>query len=381
MTEDRKLEYFKSRDKDIESIICTTANSVSYIFIDDKWQKEDIEGALTIVKRKTYPEIRIIIMNKLAANSLTIDISPGKFEFEIKNGYLMIRDNKAVRCIWIPDVDNSSEQKNKVIESLQLYQKKQQQQQQQQPISTTTTTTTTTNENNNNIDINNPNFSLTKDEFQNILIKLINDDRFITLLHTEYVKSRNTNKTNKLGTTITTLSQPPSAQVINNQQPYNNSNIGYNMHMIQQQQQHQLNANISSSLPTTTNTMQIPLQTAPPMYPGMISSPPPPIQQQQQQQPTMHIPQQQQQQQQHLHQSPPPPPQQYMINQPYPQGIPTQTITYSYNIPTQPPPPPPPQQQQQQQQPSQYIPQHIQQQPYITMYPPPPQPPPIHPPQ
>ena len=95
-------------DKSIIEIVFEIQHSVYYEFSETKgtWNKSEIEGPLTLVKRSQEPHYSLIIMNKHHLNNFCQHVSSDTlFEKKIPQ-LLCIRDkNKNVHGIWSANAD------------------------------------------------------------------------------------------------------------------------------------------------------------------------------------------------------------------------------------------------------------------------------------
>ncbi len=102
------LRALQRVDKGIIQILAHTSHVAAYAFDLDRmrWRSMDVEGTMYIVKRSDKdPEYMLVILNRNNPDDMGKDIT-ANLEFEVNEGYLMVRpngDNAAIDAFWFHD--------------------------------------------------------------------------------------------------------------------------------------------------------------------------------------------------------------------------------------------------------------------------------------
>jgi len=105
------LRVLQRLDSSIIDISGYASHVVLYEFIEDSqaWQKRNMEGSLFIAKRSDFPTFKLIVMNRNAKENMYVPLTPS-FQMQVRSPYLIFRvdkdnSNKAqqIRGIWFHD--------------------------------------------------------------------------------------------------------------------------------------------------------------------------------------------------------------------------------------------------------------------------------------
>lgn len=209
------LRVLQRMDATIVDIEGSATHCVLYEFneISQSWEKKDVEGSLFVAKRSAG--FKLVIMNRNSRKNLDVSIT-STFQMQVRDPYLIFRDTapatanankKRIRGIWFHDGNerqNISTLLQRIVKSL----------------SSQTTTTEQTLPNNNNssqynkksmdtptaaaallspLTLDQPTTSptptanpgsvlLDKKSLQLSLMSLLQDERFLDLIHAQYLK-------------------------------------------------------------------------------------------------------------------------------------------------------------------------------------------------
>lgn len=115
------LRVLQRQDKNVEDILGTATHVVLYEFVAPSWQKLDVEGSLFLVKRQCMPRFRLLVLNRNSTDNYQVDIT-STFQVQEKDPYLMFRKpDGSIQGIWF---HNGSERQQmatllqKVVKSL-----------------------------------------------------------------------------------------------------------------------------------------------------------------------------------------------------------------------------------------------------------------------
>ena len=102
------LKALQRVDKGIAQILGHASHAAAYAFDLDRmrWRSMDVEGTMYIVRRSDKdPEYMLVILNRNNPDDLGKDVTTA-LEFEVNEGYLMVRpngDNAAIDAFWFHD--------------------------------------------------------------------------------------------------------------------------------------------------------------------------------------------------------------------------------------------------------------------------------------
>ena len=205
------LRVLQRQDKSIEDILVSATHVVLYQFSTAGWQKLDVEGSLFLVKRREMmPRFRLLVLNRNSTNNYQVDITES-FQMQNKDPYLIFRKpDNTIQGMWFhngPEREQVAALLQKVVKSLQvdpdtaatealmmsvitLGEKNGKQQQPPTPPvhrpSPQTTPPRTTTSQSTPPQQNHP--VLDKKSLQLALLSLLQDDRFLDLIHAQYLK-------------------------------------------------------------------------------------------------------------------------------------------------------------------------------------------------
>eukprot|EP01084_Bolivina_argentea_P224383 379446_1 len=90
VTRSANLQLLKEKDPSVKSIICQASYVTVYVFNADlkQWARKDVEGTLFFVRRSNSPEYQLIVLNRLNASNMIQPIT-GSMKFKLIELYLM----------------------------------------------------------------------------------------------------------------------------------------------------------------------------------------------------------------------------------------------------------------------------------------------------
>jgi len=205
----------------LDPMILDIAGSATHVVLyefgtaSQTWEKTGVEGSLFVAKRSEAPRFKLVVLNRSSKDNLEVAVT-GKFQMQVQDPYLIFQEVKSgtpkVHGIFFHDGaerEAVASLLKRVVASLgqieeleqqqqqQRQQQPQQQQQQQQPGSSATTVATTgmqhlsvsdSNASANDTAAPRQNLVLDKKSLQLSLLSLIQDDRFLDLIHAQYLK-------------------------------------------------------------------------------------------------------------------------------------------------------------------------------------------------
>ena len=195
------LRVLQRQDKLVEDILVSATHVVLYEF-SAGWQKLDVEGSLFLVKRREMPRFRLLVLNRNSTYNYQVDITDS-FQMQNKDPYLIFRKpDNSIQGMWF---HNGSEREQvaallqKVVQSLQVnpdavtetlmsvtlgekYGKQPPTPPVHRPSPQTTPPRTTTPQ------TAQQNPVLDKKSLQLALLSLLQDERFLDLIHAQYLK-------------------------------------------------------------------------------------------------------------------------------------------------------------------------------------------------
>jgi len=201
------LRVLQRLDSTIQDIICSATHVVLYEFSQSNqaWEKKNIEGSLFIVSSSSSSSssYKVIVLNRNSINNLEVRISDA-FQMQVKEPYLIFRDSTKsdIRGLWFHDDTERtfvSKCLNGVVQRLKNSNGNDdtttnEQEDVVSAMSSLCIGTTTDNHNDSKAKavINDPQeVILDKKNLQLTLMSLIQDERFLDLIHAQYVKVSN----------------------------------------------------------------------------------------------------------------------------------------------------------------------------------------------
>lgn len=201
------LRVLQRQDESVVDILGSATHVVLYEFETPSWQKLDVEGSLFLVKRRDMPRFRLLVLNRNSNDNYQVDIT-SSFQVQEKESYLMFRKpDGSIQGIWF---HNGSERQQvatllqKVVQSLAVdpdaaaaallspltirngNTSTQQQQQQQPPTPPVHRPSPSTPQHSALGGAESP--VLDKKSLQLALLSLLHDERFLDLIHAQYLK-------------------------------------------------------------------------------------------------------------------------------------------------------------------------------------------------
>lgn len=248
------LRVLQRLDSNIVDLAITATHVVLYEYSTTtaQWEKKNVEGSLFVTKRSDAPRFKLIILNRSSTENLEVPIT-ATFQMQVKEPYMIFRDgtaavgggssgaNETIRGIWFHDGkerDQIASYLEQVVKNLGKIEEMERNQQQQATSKSPSSSndindtirkdagaallsTLTLGSNNNKAAAaaaatspppSNPsattqqyntspgpsthqNFVLDKKSLQLSLLSLIQDDRFLDLIHAQYLKVVHTRAT------------------------------------------------------------------------------------------------------------------------------------------------------------------------------------------
>jgi mRNA-decapping enzyme 1B len=101
------LRSLQRLDSNIVDLAITATHVVLYEFSNAKrtWEKKNIEGSLFVTKRSDAPRFKLIILNRSSNENLEVPIT-ASFQMQVKDPYMIFRDGCSqdeIRGIWFHD--------------------------------------------------------------------------------------------------------------------------------------------------------------------------------------------------------------------------------------------------------------------------------------
>ena len=106
------LRVLQRIDSNIVDLAITATHVVLYEFSNSKrtWEKKNVEGSLFVTKRSDAPRFKLIVLNRSSTENLEVPIT-ASFQMQVKDPYMIFRDSAAskggadetIRGIWFHD--------------------------------------------------------------------------------------------------------------------------------------------------------------------------------------------------------------------------------------------------------------------------------------
>lgn len=106
------LRVLQRIDPNIVDLAITATHVVLYEFNDAQrtWEKKHVEGSLFVTKRSDAPRFKLIVLNRTSTTNLEVEIT-SSFQMQVKEPYMIFRDSSAskagadetIRGIWFYD--------------------------------------------------------------------------------------------------------------------------------------------------------------------------------------------------------------------------------------------------------------------------------------
>ena len=115
------LRVLQRQDPEVLDILGFATHVVLYEFVSPSWQKLDVEGSLFLVKRRDMPRFRLLVLNRNSNENYQVDLT-STFQVQEKDPYLMFRKyDGTIQGIWFhngPEREQMSALLQKVVKSL-----------------------------------------------------------------------------------------------------------------------------------------------------------------------------------------------------------------------------------------------------------------------
>eukprot|EP00516_Mucochytrium_quahogii_P003453 CAMPEP_0203759198 /NCGR_PEP_ID=MMETSP0098-20131031/12178_1 /ASSEMBLY_ACC=CAM_ASM_000208 /TAXON_ID=96639 /ORGANISM=" , Strain NY0313808BC1" /LENGTH=292 /DNA_ID=CAMNT_0050652009 /DNA_START=154 /DNA_END=1032 /DNA_ORIENTATION=- len=195
----KNLRMVQRFDKEAESIVEQTLFVAVYRYQEDggSWERESIEGPLFLLERGVEPKYSLLVVNRASATNFLKCIR-GDFEFDDTGDYLMFRCEDGVYGLWFPDVEEKKKISQRIESIVSRMKKLENSEAEKMPKllqemfmseSATKGQVPPPPES-----FSGPggadNFVLGKEQMKDVLLRLIQTDKFIDILHNTYLKSR-----------------------------------------------------------------------------------------------------------------------------------------------------------------------------------------------
>jgi mRNA-decapping enzyme 1B len=217
--QNESLNILRKTDPTIIKVLANASHAANYSFhqATNEWKKRDIEGPFFVVERKATqqnPNIyAMIVLNRLNANNYVQYLNP-TINFQVSDPYIIFRTQQETIGFWFGIANERNAIANivqGVLQNLAIRSRIPPQQQQkawqgsenasQHLLSMIKGGNNNNRDNknesrnkkkNNKGDLSNlkpEDIELTKPQLQRMLIRMLEDDRFIGLLHQQYIQS------------------------------------------------------------------------------------------------------------------------------------------------------------------------------------------------
>jgi len=218
LTEDARkeanLRVLQRQDPAVLDILGSATHVVLYEFEAPSWKKLDVEGSLFLVKRNDMPRFRLLVLNRNSTDNYQVDIT-SSFQVQEKDPYLMFRKpDGTIQGIWFhngPEREQMAILLQKVVQSLAVDpdaataallspltigdSSQGKQQPPTPPVHRPSPRTTPQQQRRTSVGGSSVNSAaaaespvLDKKSLQLALLSLLHDDRFLDLIHAQYLK-------------------------------------------------------------------------------------------------------------------------------------------------------------------------------------------------
>lgn len=192
------LRVLQRSDAAVLDICGTASHVVLYQFDQASWTKSNVEGSLFLVKRSEAPRFQLVVLNRASVDNWVLPLS-GTFQMQDNAPYLIFRlkteETQVIRGIWFHDEQERSSMHallERVVKSLEQVadleekHKPLQVEQEAPPL----LSPLSLNDDASKEESTQPQQPLVLDKksLQLSLLSLIQDDRFLDLIHAQYLK-------------------------------------------------------------------------------------------------------------------------------------------------------------------------------------------------
>jgi len=105
------LRVLQRLDHSIKEIECSATHVVLYEFCQSKqhWEKKNVEGSLFVTRRGDEPRYKLLVLNRSSTENLEVFIGP-HFQMQVREPYLIFRSpdenqESTIRGLWFHDGD------------------------------------------------------------------------------------------------------------------------------------------------------------------------------------------------------------------------------------------------------------------------------------
>jgi len=95
-------------DPAITEVLASATHATLYDFVNEEWERGDVEGPLFIAKREgAWPRYRMVVLNRSSLTNLVEDVDRA-FEVEVVDRYLIFRRSDgegAIRGLWFHSLE------------------------------------------------------------------------------------------------------------------------------------------------------------------------------------------------------------------------------------------------------------------------------------
>jgi hypothetical protein len=100
------LRAFKRLDEGVDAVLARAKHVALYKLRrladgSEDWEREDVEGALFVLRRDSNPRYALCILNRLSASDFIETVSLPHCEFEFSDRFILFRKRADIRAIWV----------------------------------------------------------------------------------------------------------------------------------------------------------------------------------------------------------------------------------------------------------------------------------------
>ena len=211
------LRVLQRIDNSILDITGSATHVVLYEFNEaaQAWEKKDVEGSLFVAKRSDSPRFKMIVLNRSSKENLDVPLT-SRFQMQVREPYLIFREDKGknankIRGIWFHDGNEREDIAfllKKIVKILVDTAKLEQKNAQKMdpdpqaagmnhgdaasallsPLSINSNGSESSMNGESSLLSHHQNLKLDKKNLQLSLMSLLQDERFLDLIHAQYLK-------------------------------------------------------------------------------------------------------------------------------------------------------------------------------------------------
>jgi hypothetical protein len=189
-----QLSALQKVDPSIVAILTSSPHVAVYIFPEggSSWERKNIEGPLYLVRRSSLPQFSFVILNR-KGNQHMVEMISTHFEFQNQDPYIIFRNTKAHNPVPHGMWFKSPIDRERVWQQFQTIKEtlvRRSQQQQQPPRSSVQQLQQQVQQMNvggSIADLTADQVELSKSQLQKILIGMMKSEKFVDMLHKQYV--------------------------------------------------------------------------------------------------------------------------------------------------------------------------------------------------